>query len=139
MPRLFQAIRGNQGADWSREILAGITLAALAIPLNIGYAQVAGLPAIVGLYAAILPMIVFPLLCTSRHLVASPDAPVAALIGSLLAGLAAASDPRYIQLAYAQALVCALFFFLFWFFRCSWRSGLWLWLHYIPMPEQLIL
>src|SRR4029434_10038485 len=77
MPRLFQAIRGVQGADWSREILAGVTLAALAIPLNIGYAQVAGLPPLVRIYTAIVPMIVCPLLCPSRHLVASPDAPVA--------------------------------------------------------------
>src|SRR5262249_17492886 len=93
---LFTAIRDLSGTDLSREIIAGITLAALMIPLNIGYAQVAGLPAAVGLYAAIVPMIIFPLFCTSRHLVASPDAPVAALIGTLLASLAAASDPRYV-------------------------------------------
>src|SRR5687768_17050560 len=94
IPRLhlFTAIRGIKGPELSREILAGVTLAALMIPLNIGYAQVAGLPASVGLYSAIVPMLIFPLFCTSRHLVASPDAPVAALIGTLLGGIAAASD-----------------------------------------------
>jgi high affinity sulfate transporter 1 len=121
--RLFGAIKGLSGADWSREILAGVTLAALMIPLNIGYAQVAGLPASVGLYAAIIPMLVFPLFCTSRHLVASPDAPVAALIGTLLGGIAAASDPAYVQLAYAQALVTAIIFVLIWFFRLGFLAN----------------
>lgn len=111
IPRLqrFAGIKGVKGADLSREIIAGITLAALMIPLNIGYARVVGLPASVGLYAAIVPVIIVPLFCTSRHLVASPDAPVVALIGTPLGTLAAASDPRYIQLAYARRLVTAIF------------------------------
>lgn len=121
--QLFAGIKGVKGADLSREIIAGVTLAALMIPLNIGYAQVAGLPAAVGLYAAIVPMIVFPLFCTSRHLVASPDAPVAALLGTLLGSLAAASDPRYVQLAYAQCLVCAIIFVLIWFFRLGFLAN----------------
>src|SRR5262245_18162256 len=99
---LFGAIRCVGKSDLPREALAGVTLAALAIPLNIGYAQVAGLPPIVGLYAAIVPLLVFPLLCTSRHVVASPDAPIAGLIGGVLATMAAPADPRYVQLAYAQ-------------------------------------
>jgi high affinity sulfate transporter 1 len=123
MPRLFTALRGVSGADLPREVIAGVTLAALAIPLNIGYAQVAGLPAIVGLYAAIVPLLIWPLFCTSRHMVASPDAPVAALIGSLLAALAAPSDPRYVQLAYALALVCAVIFILFWLFRLGFLAN----------------
>ena len=121
--RFLPALRGMTGADFPREILAGVTLAALAIPLNIGYADVAGLPAIVGLYAAVVPMLIWPLFCTSRHLVASPDAPVAALIGSLLITMAPAGDPRYIQLAYAQALVCALVFFVCWFFRLGFLAN----------------
>jgi MFS superfamily sulfate permease-like transporter len=110
-------------ADLPREVLAGVTLAALMIPLNIGYAQVAGLPPILGLYAAILPMVAFACLSSSRHLVAGPDAPIAALIGSLLAGLAAREDPAYLQLAYAQALVCAAVFFVFWWFRLGFLAN----------------
>ncbi|NTU81715.1 MAG: SulP family inorganic anion transporter [Chloroflexales bacterium] len=121
--RLLEGVRGVPAGDLPREIIAGITLAALMIPLNIGYAQVAGLPAIVGLYAAIVPMIVWPLFCTSRHLVASPDAPIAALIGALLVGLAVPGDPRYVQLAFAQSLVCALIFFLFWLFRLGFLAN----------------
>jgi MFS superfamily sulfate permease-like transporter len=59
----------------SREGSAGVTLAALMIPLNIGYAQVAGLPPAAGLYAAIIPLVVFALLASSRHLTAERAGP----------------------------------------------------------------
>ena len=68
-PRPFEGLRGVKRADLPREISAGITLAALIIPLNIGYAQVAGLPATMGLYAAIIPLVIFPIFTSSRHLV----------------------------------------------------------------------
>ena len=96
--QLFQGLKGVKREDLPGEIFAGITLAALMIPLNIGYAQVAGLPPIVGLYTAILPMIAYALFSSSRQLVAGPDAPIAALIGAALASFAAATDPRYVQL-----------------------------------------
>ncbi|TDD21532.1 SulP family inorganic anion transporter [Nonomuraea diastatica] len=54
-------MRGVQRADLGKEIIAGVTLAAVAIPLSIGYAQIAGLPPVVGRYTAILPMLVFAL------------------------------------------------------------------------------
>jgi SulP family sulfate permease len=121
--QLFQGLRGVRQADLPTEILAGVTLAALMIPLNIGYAQVAGLPATVGLYSAILPMVAFAIFCTSRQVVASPDAAIAALLGSTLVGLAAPDDPRYIQLAYAVALLCAIIFFLFSFFKLGFLAN----------------
>ncbi|TPW68803.1 SulP family inorganic anion transporter, partial [Schumannella sp. 10F1B-5-1] len=49
-----------------RELLAGVTLIAIAIPLNIGYAQIAGLPATAGLYALVVPTIVYALVVSSR-------------------------------------------------------------------------
>ena len=58
-PRPFAGLRGITLADVPREASAGVTLAALMIPLNIGYAQVAGLPPAAGLYAAIIPLVVF--------------------------------------------------------------------------------
>jgi SulP family sulfate permease len=119
----FQGLRGLKGSNLPTEILAGITLAALMIPLNIGYAQVAGLPATVGLYSAILPMVAFALLWSSRQLVASPDASLAALMGSTLAGLATPTEPRYLQLTFAVTLLCALIFFLFWYFRLGFLAN----------------
>ncbi|MFN0101411.1 MAG: SulP family inorganic anion transporter [Bryobacteraceae bacterium] len=114
---MLRGLRGVGASDLPAEILSGITLAALMIPLNIGYAQIAGLPPTAGLYAAILPLVVFSLFSSSRHLVASPDTANAALIASLLAPLAARNDPRYLELAYAQTLVCASVFFVFWIFK----------------------
>ena len=61
-PRPFAGLQGLTLADVPREVSAGVTLAALMIPLNIGYAQVAGLPPAAGLYAAIIPLVVFALL-----------------------------------------------------------------------------
>ena len=70
-PRPFAGLRGITLADVPREVSAGVTLAALMIPLNIGYAQVAGLPPAAGLYAAIIPLAVFALLASSRPCSAS--------------------------------------------------------------------
>jgi len=83
-PQPFLGLHGIRWADVPREVSAGITLAALIIPLNIGYAQVAGLPPVVGLYAAIIPLVVFALFTSSRHVVGSPDASIAALVGAAL-------------------------------------------------------
>ena len=66
-PRPLAGLQGITLADVPREVSAGVTLAALMIPLNIGYAQVAGLPPAAGLYAAIIPLVVFALLASSRH------------------------------------------------------------------------
>jgi high affinity sulfate transporter 1 len=121
LPKPFVALRGVKALP--QEILAGVTLAALMIPLNIGYAQVAGLPPEVGLYAAIWPMIAFALFSTSRNLIASPDAPIAALIGGLLAALIAPEDPLYVQYSFALALLCAVIFLLFWIFKLGFLAN----------------
>ena len=102
---------------------AGVTLAALMIPLNIGYAQVAGLPPVAGLYAAIIPLLIFALLASSRHLVTSPDASMATLVGATLVGFAAPGDPLRLQYALALAVVCALLFFVFWIFRLAFLAN----------------
>lgn len=122
-PRLFVGLRGLDRKDRSREIMAGITLAALMIPLNIGYADVAGLPPAMGLYAALVPMIAYAVFATSRNVIAGPDAAIAALIGSTLAALALPDDPLYVQLAIALALLCGVLFLLFWLFRLGYLAN----------------
>jgi high affinity sulfate transporter 1 len=122
-PRPFVGLQGLTLADVPREVSAGVTLAALMIPLNIGYAQVAGLPPVAGLYAAIVPLVVFALLASSRHLVTSPDASMATLVGAALAAFAAPGDPLRLQYALALAVVCALLFFVFWIFRLAFLAN----------------
>jgi high affinity sulfate transporter 1 len=119
---MFDGFRTLKLGDVSREVSAGVTLAALMIPLNIGYAQVAGLPPAAGLYSAIIPLIVFALLSSSRHLVTSPDASMATLVGAALVGFAAPGAER-LPYAMALALLCAFLFFLFWFFRLAFLAN----------------
>jgi len=122
-PRPFAGLQGLRMADVPREVSAGITLAALMIPLNIGYAQVAGLPPVAGLYAAIIPLAVFALFTSSRHLVTSPDASMAGLVGAALVGFAVPGDPLRLQYALAMALICGALFFAFWIFRLAFLAN----------------
>lgn len=100
-----------------REVTAGVTLLAIAIPLNIGYAQIAGLPPTAGLYALILPSVVFALIATTRQVVASPDAAAAALVASSIGGLAIAGAADYAAMALAQAILSGIFFLLLAFLK----------------------
>ena len=86
-PKPFAGLCGIKAADLPRETAAGITLAAMIIPLNIGFTQVAGLPPTAGLYAGIIPLVLFAIFTSSRQVVASPDAPIAALMAASLVAL----------------------------------------------------
>jgi high affinity sulfate transporter 1 len=120
---VFSGLQGFTWANFPSEISAGITLAALMIPLNIGYAQVAGLPPVFGLYAGIIPLAIFALFTSSRHVVGSPDAPIAAIMGAMLIGFAPIGDPLRVQYALALALMCGLLFFVFWIFRLAFLAN----------------
>lgn len=95
-----------------RELLAGVTLLAISVPVNIGYAQIAGLPPTAGLYALVVPAVVYALIVSSRQLVASPDAAASALVASSLGGLAVAGSADYLALALAQAIIGGVVFVL---------------------------
>jgi SulP family sulfate permease len=123
LPTAARGIVGIRPGSIPAEIIAGITLAALMIPLNIGYARVAGLPPEVGLYAAIVPSIVFGLLAHSRHLVSGPDAAIGAMLAGMLGALAAPGDPRYMDLALATTLLCGVIFLAFWLFRLGFLAN----------------
>lgn len=105
------------------ELLAGVTLLAIAIPLNIGYAQIAGLPATAGLYALVLPTVVYALVVSSRQVVASPDAAAAALVASSIGGLAVAGGAGYAALAMAQAVLCGIMFALLSLFKLGFLAN----------------
>jgi sulfate permease, SulP family len=86
-------------------MLAGLGLAALGVPQALGYARIAGMPVVTGLYTLLLPMAVFAVLCSSRHLVVAADSATAAILASALTGLAAAGSARYVHLAALAALL----------------------------------
>jgi SulP family sulfate permease len=122
-PTVFSGLKGATWANLLKEMSAGITLAALIIPLNIGYAQIAGLPPVFGLYAGIIPLAIFALFTGSRHLVPSPDAASSAIIGAFLISFAQIGEPLRVQYALALALMCGLLFFIFWLFRLAFLAN----------------
>jgi SulP family sulfate permease len=89
------------------DVVAGVTLAALAIPEVMGYTSIAGMPVVTGLYTILLPIAVFALLGSSRHLVVGADSATAAILAAGLVGLAAAESPEYVALAGLAALLTA--------------------------------
>lgn len=116
-------LAGLTRRNLAQEALAGVTLLAIAIPLNIGYAQIAGLPPTAGLYALIVPTIIYALVVSSRQLVASPDAAAAALVASSIGGLAAAGSDKYATMALAQAIICGILFVLLAVFKLGFLAN----------------
>lgn len=116
-------LAGLTSKNLASELTAGVTLLAIAIPLNIGYAQIAGLPPTAGLYALIVPTIIYALVVSSRQVVASPDAAAAALVASSVGGLAAAGSANYATLAMAQAIICGVMFILLAVFKLGFLAN----------------
>src|SRR6478735_318882 len=101
-------MRGLLPIDRSRvpaDVLAGMTLAALGIPEVLGYAKIAGMPVVTGLYTMLLPMAVFAVLGSSRHLVVAADSATAVILAAALTGLAVAGSQQYVRLAGLAALL----------------------------------
>ena len=109
MPTAFQ---GYQKGWLGPDIVAGVTLAAIAIPECIGYTKIAGTPVVTGLYTLLLPVIAFALLGSSRHLVVGADSATAAILFAGLVGLATPFSGQWLTLASLAALLTAGFLFL---------------------------
>ena len=71
-----------------RDALSGVSLAAMDIPQLLGYARIAGMPAVAGLYTALLPLLAFVFFGASRHLVVAADSATATIFSSRLTGMA---------------------------------------------------
>lgn len=101
------------------DIIAGITLATLAIPQVMGYAKIAGVPVVYGLYTLLIPLAVFALFGNSRHLVVAADSATAALLATALVTMALPGSPEYVALAGMVALLAAGFLILARIFKLS--------------------
>src|SRR5271168_3078301 len=111
-PWLFGGIRPVTRAGAVRDALAGITLAAMNVPQALGYARIAGMPVVTGLYTLLLPLVAFAALGSSRYLVVASDSATAAILAGGLAGLATAGSAQYVSLAGLVALLTAGFLLL---------------------------
>ena len=85
-------LRRYGGADLHRDVVAGVVLAALLVPQGMAYAQLAGVPPVTGLYATLVPLVVYFVLGPSRILILGPDSAVAPLVAAAIVPLAAAGD-----------------------------------------------
>lgn len=99
-------------SNFTTEIIAGLILAAIGIPEVMGYAKIAGMPIITGLYTILIPLAIFAIFCSSRHLIIGADSATAAILVSTLVAVAAIGSPNYISLVSWVALICALFLFI---------------------------
>ncbi len=105
---MLQGILPIQPSQVPADIVAGITLAALNIPQAMGYSRIAGTPVITGLYAILIPMTLFALFGSSRHLVVGADSATAAILAAGLAGLAASGSSEYMALCGVLAFMAAV-------------------------------
>ena len=103
-------LKGYQRSWLSRDVIAGVTLAAVAIPETMGYTSIAQTPVVTGLYTVIFPTIVFALLGSSRLLVVGADSATAAILAAGLAGLGIAglspNTAEWLAWTSLVALVC---------------------------------
>jgi SulP family sulfate permease len=102
---LFGGIRPLQRSEISKDVLAGVTLAAMNIPQALGYTRIAGTPVVTGLYTLLLPLVAFATFGSSRYLVVAADSATAAILAGGLAGMAPVAGARYMALAGLVALM----------------------------------
>ena len=104
---LFQSIRPLNRSTLAANFAAGISLAALNIPQALGYAKIAGMPVITGLYTLLLPVIAFAAFGSSRYLVVASDSATAAILAGGLTGVASVGNADYVSMAGLVALLTA--------------------------------
>ncbi|OAG74653.1 sulfate transporter [Gluconobacter japonicus] len=102
-----QSWRNVLPATWRSDILAGLSLAFTNIPQVLGYARIAAMPAVTGLYTVLLPLAGFALFGSSRHLVVAADSATAAILSGSLGALAPLGSAHYVTLVSATALMVA--------------------------------
>ena len=89
---IAQTLQHYEKKNLPKDICAGIIIMAVSIPISMGYAQIAGLPAVYGLYGSVFPILLFALFSTSPQFIFGVDAAPAALIGGALIDLHIESD-----------------------------------------------
>ena len=107
-PGLAALLRYDR-ADLPSDVVAGLSVAAVALPVGVAYAQLAGFDPVVGLYASMLPMVAYALFGTSRQLIVGPDAATCALVAAAVTPLAAGDPQRYMALSVAMTAIAGLF------------------------------
>ena len=118
--KLLQTLRNYNKDNFIKDIIAGIIIMAVSIPISMGYAQIAGLPAVYGLYGSVFPIIIFGLFSTSPQFIFGVDAAPAALIGSALLTLNIEAGSREAMAAVpVMTFFVALWLLAFYFMKAG--------------------
>ena len=120
--RWLPAVRwlGEYRLTWlPRDLIAGVTLAAYAIPVSLAYATLAGLPPQVGVYGYVLGGLGYALFGSSRQLAIGPTSAISLMIAATVSVMAAGDSQRYVEIASLTAFAVAGLCFLAWLFRLS--------------------
>lgn len=118
-----KTLRQYNKENLTKDMVAGLIIMAVSIPISMGYAQIAGLPAVYGLYGSVFPILIFAVFSTSPQFIFGVDAAPAALIGSALLSLGVESGS-----AEAMRVVPVLTFFV----------ALWLLAFYLMKAGKLV-
>ncbi len=103
----FASLRPLNRGGAIRDAIAGLMLASMNIPQVLGYTRIAGTPAVTGLYTVLLPLVMFAIFGSSRHLVVAADSATAAIFSSGLSGMAPQASEKYMALVCMVALLTA--------------------------------
>ena len=105
---------------WKADVLSGVIVALVSIPIAMGYAQIAGLPPVYGLYGSVLPILFFGLVTSSPQFVVGVDAMPAVMTGTALAGMGLTlGTPDAMAMAAVLALLTGVWFLVFWLIRAG--------------------
>ncbi|MBF7729145.1 SulP family inorganic anion transporter [Pseudomonas sp. N040] len=102
------ALLGYRRADLPHDLIAGLSVAAVALPVGVAYALLAGFSPVVGLYVSILPLFIYALFGTSRQLMVGPDAATCALVAAAVTPLAAGDAQTYLALTMLMTTLAGL-------------------------------
>ncbi|WP_310599408.1 SulP family inorganic anion transporter [Desulfobulbus sp.] len=108
VPGLLPLVR-YQRSDLRHDCIAGCSVAAVALPVGIAYAAVAGVPPVYGIYASLLPLFAYALFGSSRQLITGPDAATCLMAASAIGPLAGGDPQRYMELMISLTLITGLF------------------------------
>jgi high affinity sulfate transporter 1 len=104
----LRTLREYQRSWLASDLVAGLVLTALLVPVGMGYAQAAGLPPITGLYATIVPLVAYAVFGPSRVMVLGPDSSLAAVIAAVILPLGGDDPETAVALAGALAVITGL-------------------------------
>ena len=91
---------------------AGLSVAAIALPVGIAYAELAGVPTVVGMYSAIFPLLVYALFGSSRQLMVGPDAATCIMVAVILGTLAGGDSEKYLALMVVLTVMTGIFYII---------------------------